>query len=238
MASILDSFRETFNDKFGFFKILIFAIPLYYFYTEYLKGAAAFYSCMFFIYITAFFLFGFFVQITNAVMNEEDWVMPALNPLKIGFSSIKGIIALLPSTAISVGIGLYVTQFINTIPWLDTTLKTIIWIVVASVILTSFLMFAKEENILRAFNLKKLSEKSGDAILGIVFFLLQLLIMNIPTSGFIGYAIYMIFGFGPVLSFFIAYAIIFNLVASGHYLAQLDYEIIGYDDNQKSKPVK
>jgi hypothetical protein len=229
MASILDSFRETYSDNLGFFKILVFAIPLFYFYTQYLAGATAFANILLYVHITAFFLFGFIAETTNCVVNEEDWVMPALNPLKIAFTGIKGIIAILPSTFISVSVANFIIPYINIVPWVDYTFKTIIWLVVASIILTSFLMFAKTKNILDAFQLKTLGDKSGDFILGIIFYILQLLVMNLPTFGFIGYSIYILFGFGPVFYFFIAYAIIFNLVASAHYMAQLHYEIIGYD---------
>jgi len=229
MASILDSFRETFGDKFGFFKLLVFVIPLYFFYDQYSKGAAAFANVFIYICITAFFLFGFLIKTTNYVLNEEDSVMPPLNPLKLAWSAIKGFLAILPATWISVSLANFVLKFVNTIDWVDNTLKTLAWLVVASIVLTSFLMYVKEEKILDAFNMKTLAEKAGDIMLGIVFFVLQLVVINVPTTGVIGYSIYILFGFGPLLNFFIAYAIIFNLIAACHYMAQLQYEILGYD---------
>jgi len=229
MASILDSFKGTFSDKFAFFKMLVFAIPLYIFYDNYLKGVAAFASISVYIYITAFFLFGFIIKTASSVLNEEDSVMPPLNPFKLAFSALKGILAILPATWISVSLANFVNQFINTIPWLDNTLKTVVWLVAASVILTSFLMYVKSERILDAFNIKLLIEKAGDFMLGIIFYLLQLIAINIPTTGLIGYSLYILFGFGPLFYFFIAYVIIFNLIAAAHYMAQLQYEILGFD---------
>jgi len=229
MASILDSFKETYSDKFAFFKMLVFAVPLYIFYNQYLKGAAAFASVSGYIYVTAFFLFGLIIKTTSYVLNEEDSVMPPLNPLKLAFSAVKGFLAILPATWISVSLANFVNQFINTIPWLDNTLKIIIWLVVASISLTSFLMYAKSERILDAFNIKLLMEKAGDFMLGIIFYVLQIIAMNIPTTGVIGYSIYVLFGFSPIFYFFVAYAIVFNLIASSHYMAQLQYEILGFD---------
>lgn len=236
MASMLDSFKETYFDKFAFFKLLVFAIPLYWFWDQYLKGTAAFSSVLNYIYITAFFLFGFFIQVTNSVLNEKDWVMPTLNPFKLAFSSLKGIVAILPSAFVCIWAANYITGLINVVPWFDNTFKTIIWLIASAIILTSFLMFVKNENILDAFNLSTLGKKSGDFILGIIFYALQLVLMNIPTYGFVGYAINILFGVGPLLYFFIAYAIVFNLVATGHYMAQLQYEILGYDKQQDPLP--
>lgn len=229
MASMLDSFRETYSDKFSFFKILLFAVPIYFFYDHYLKGPAAFAAVTFYLYVIGFFMFGFFIKTINFVLNEKETVMPPLNPLKLGLAATKGIVAILPSSLICVFLANYINQFINIIPWLDITLKSTVWLVASSIILTSFLMFAKGEKVLDAFDIKALSEKAGDFILGIIFYVLQLALINIPTTGLIGYSIYILFGFGPLLYAFLSYAIVFNIVATAHYMAQLQYEILGYD---------
>lgn len=231
MASIIDSFRETFEDNLSFFKLVIFAVPVYFCYTMFLTANGNFSAIWTLGIITAFFMLGYVAEISNNVLNEKDNVLPKLNFLKILLSSVKTIIAIGPMTAISAGLGNYALSFLTNIPiqWVVILFQIIIWLIVASIALTSFLLYIKKESIIDAYNLKLLVEKSGDVLLGIIFFVLQVLIINIPTTAFLGYTISVLFGVGPTLYAFCAYAIIFNIGAAGHYFAQMGYEIIGYD---------
>lgn len=229
MASIVDSFRETFSDNFSFLKFFVLSIPLYFSYELYVNAKND-YSGFFWLFgLTLFFLFGFLIKVTNRVLNESDSVLPSLNPLKLAFSAFKGIIAIGPLTWISCALANYVCSFINIIPWLDITLKTLIWLVAAAISVTAFLMFAAKEKIIDAYHLKVLSDKAGDMIVVLLFFVLQLLVINIPTTVFIGYTLLVLFGFGPVFNAFIAIAIVFNVAVTGHYLAQVHYELFSYE---------
>ena len=232
MASILDSFRETFSDRWSFFKIIVFAIPIYFAYDQYLKATTDYSNVFWILTITSFFLFGFFVKSVSNVVNERDSVMPSLNPFMMALSTIKTLIAIGPISAISIALGNYFTSIINIIPWLDTTLKVIVWLIVASVCLTSLLMYVKRERIADAYNLKILSEKAGDLLLGLVFYVLQLIVINVPTTGFLGYTLAVLFGVGTILYIFLGYAIVFNIIVFGHYLSQLRYEVIGADKSR------
>lgn len=229
MTSILDSFRDTFGDRFSFFKIATFATPIYFAYTESLKSSPDASFIFWLLVITIFFLFGFLVETTSNVINERNSVMPSLNPFKLVFSSIKGVIAVGPVMAFSVFVANYFIPMINIVEWLDITMKTIIWIIVVAVTLAAFLMFVKNEKVLDAYNLKILSDKSGDMMVGIVFYVLQLAVMNIPTTLLLGYILNFLFGLGPVVYGFLAYALVFNLIATAHYMAQLQYEVFGVE---------
>ena len=227
MANIIDSFKEVFSDNFSFLKLAVFAAPIYYSYDVFLKSPKAFWADIWVVYLTLFFLVGFFIKTTNNVLNERDRVLPSLNPFKLGFASIKGLIAFGPLTAISLLLANYVNSFINIAPQFDITMKTIIWMLAAAISLTSFLMFIKDEKISAAYNLKIISEKSPDLMVGVIFFLIQLVIVNLATTVFIYYSLNILFGAGPFLYAFIAYAIVFNVAVTAHYMAQLQYEILG-----------
>ena len=229
MASIIDAFKESFGDKRAFLKFVVLAVPVYYCYNIYLssKGDYGYFSII--AGLTLFLLFGFLIEVTGNVINENDSVLPSLNPFKLGFASAKGLLAILPSSLVSMAVASYVCSIININPTIDITLKSIIWIIVASIFLTSFLMFAKRERVSDAYNLKMLFKNAGDLIAGIIFFILLIIIINIPTTGFIGYMLFILFGFGPVLNFFLAIAIVFNIALTGHYMAQLHYDILQYD---------
>ncbi|MBP7212383.1 hypothetical protein KBA27_06060 [bacterium] len=236
MASIIDSFRETFEDNLSFVKIAVFAIPLYYCYTMSLTANGKYGGVWTLGLITAFFLIGYFAEITSGVLNEGDCVLPSLNFLKMAISSLKLLISIGPLTLIAISIANFALSFTTQIPlpWLITTIQVIVWLIVISISLSQFLLFVRKESIISAYNLKAVSDKCGDIIVGLIFFVIQLLLINIPTCAFLGYTIGVLFGIGPVLYAFLSYAVIFNIAATGHYFAQLGYEIMGYDKRDTS----
>lgn len=230
MASIVDSFREVFTERLSFLKLVILAIPVYYSYQVFLQSKDDYTLFLIIVGITLFFLFGVLVKITNNVVNERGFILPSLNPLKIVFSAFKCLIAISLLSIITCLIANYVCSLINIVPWLDITLKSIIWLIAASIITTSFLMFSTKERILDAYNLKIIFQKSGDIILTIIFFIIQLIIINLPTSAFVGYTLFILFGYGSfIFVFFLALVLVFNIAVVGHYMAQVHYEILTYE---------
>lgn len=229
MASIIDSFREVFSDKFSFLKILVFAAPTYYAYTLYVSAKGHYGGFWNVTIIILFFLLGFLVKVIGNVINERDSVLPSLNPFKLAVTSAKCIAAIAIPTIIPVFITNYICSLINIIPWLDYVIKSILWLIVASIILTSLLMFSTKERIQDVFKPKIIFDKAGDLILVIIVYLIQLIVINIPTTAFLGYTILVLFGFCPLFYIFLAYSLIFNISATGHYLAQIHYENFIYD---------
>lgn len=229
MASIIDSFRETFMDNMSFFKLLTFAVPLYFAHDLYLKNPQQPTGAFWIAGITIFFLFGFLIKITGKVLNEGDSVLPFINPLKLAVVAIKGIVAIGPVTWIAVSIAGYVISKVNIIDWFNITFQVVVWLIVIGLALTSFLMFIKNGKIADSYNCKVLFNKSADLSVAIIFFIIQIIIVNLPTTVFIGYILLVLFGFGPLFYFFAAYAIVFNVAATGHYMAQLQYEVLGLD---------
>lgn len=228
MASIVDSFREVFNDRLSWLKLIILAIPVNYTYHLYQHENGDYLGFYWMLYLTVFILFGVLVKVTSNVVHELDYVLPSFNPLPVVIAGLKGTLAILPSTVISCLLANYVCSFINIIPWLDITLKSAIWLVVIAIIITSLLMFITKNRIVDAFNVKMLLEKAGDLILMLIFFVIQLVVINIPTTVFIGYTLLILFGFGPLFDFYAALALVFNIGVMGHYFGQMHYEAISY----------
>jgi hypothetical protein len=226
MASIIDSFRNTFSEHLSMLKILILTIPFYYAYEVYLKNNQPLTDIYWIVGITLFFLFGVLIKVSNNVISNDNNVLPSFNPFPIAYSAIKGIIAIAPPVLISSFLANYLCSIINISPWVDNTLKFLIWILTASIIISSFLMFAANEKITEAFNIIGLFSKTGDLIFSLLIFIIKLIIMNFLTVCFVGYTIILLFGFGPIFDFFVIFAIIFNLIVIGDYFGQLHYEII------------
>lgn len=224
MASVIDAFKETYGDSFAIAKIFVFAIPVYYSYQLYLQAGNDFGYFYFIAGVTIFFLLGFLSETLNNVITYQNDILPSLNPFKLAFWAGKATLAILPYALISILIANYLCSLINIIPWLDITLKVLIWFIVASIITTPFLLFSAKGNILDAYKIKLIADKSGDLIFVLLFFLIQLLILNIPTTLFIGYIIQFFLGFGQVFSIFATIAVVFNIAVVGHFFGQVYYE--------------
>lgn len=238
MASVIDSFREVFSDKFSFLKITILAIPVYYSYLLYTQPGQ---NPTFFALIaglTAFFLFGFLVEVSVNVVNDDFKLIPSLNPIKLSMSAMKGILSIGPITFVLYTIANFICTRINVIAWFDSAVEGIIWAIVLSNIITAYLMFISEEKIIDAFNIKLIFEKSGDFVVIVALYVIQLAAINLVTTGFIAYTLNLLFGAGPILNFFLAIALVFNAGAMGHYLGQLHCETIGYDKPEKDSDKK
>lgn len=231
MASIIDSFRETIGDNKSLVKLAVLAAPVFFAYQLYISSKQDFTFFYMVAYIVGFFLFGFLIKVTNGVLDERDTVLPSLNVLKWSWSAIKGLAAVLPYVLICCMLANYFSSIINIISWLDITLKTIIWLVAVAIIITAFLMFVTREKISDAFNIKLLFEKAGDLITMLIFLVIQLIIINIPTTAFVGYTLFVLFGSGNIFAYYLAIALVFNIAMIGHYLAQLHYEVLGQIDN-------
>lgn len=227
MASIIDSFRDVFTDKLSILKVVVFAIPVFYSYQIYINSKTD-YSWFFVVAgITLFFLLGFFIKIVNNILVATNRILPPLNPFTLGFTAFKGVLATLPIAWICIWSANKVCSIIYILPWLDTTLKVCIWLVAVSVIMTTLLMFCTNESIKDAYNMKLLSKASGDMILALVFLVIQLIVVNLLTTGFLGYTLWILFDRGMFFNFYVTIAVVFNIAVIAHYMAQVHYELLG-----------
>lgn len=234
MASVIDSCKDILGERVSFLKLAILTIPVYYSYVIFKSVTNNDYSGFWiFAGISAFFILGYIIEITNNVINERNIVLPALNPFLMMFSALKGVIGLAPVFLISSWLAIYASSFVNVNPWFDWVLKTLIWLIAVSFIGTSFLMFSSRENIIDALNVKILWQKSGDFIIASIFYIVQFFLVNLVSAGFIGYTIFILFGYSVFFDVFVAFVVTFNLAALGHFLGQAYYELIGYGNQQK-----
>lgn len=229
MASVIDSFKETFGDRMSFLKLLVFAVPIFVSYDLFTSAKSDFGQATILAIITLFLLFGFLTKITGNVINERDSLLPSLNPVKLAITAAKSIIAIGPITLICYLLANYACTVINFVQWLDIILEFLVWLIVLAIIVTAYLMFAPKERITDAYKMKLLYQKAGDLIVTLIVMVIQFILINLPTTGFIVYTLYILFGFGPILNFFLAYALVFNIASMGQYLAQVHYEVFSYE---------
>lgn len=231
MTSIINSYREVFTERFSLLKLICFVIPTYYAFLLFEQGTKGLYLFHLVTCLTLFFLIGFLIKITSNIINERIVIMPALNPLKIALSSVKGLIGVGPLSLATILLSSYLCPLVNINIHVDIALKIIIWLITASIILTSFLLFCERENIIDAYRVVLLVKNAGDVIVAIIAFLLQLTLINLITYGLIGYILSLLFGFGKFFDLFIVFAVIFNLAATANYFGHAYCEGLGYRSN-------
>lgn len=231
MASIKDAFQESYQDRNAILKFVIFAIPLYYCVNLFIENSPNFLAAAI---ITYLILFGFLIKCTSNVRNGKDYVLPSFNIFDLCWSAIKATVALGPSIVINCWLANFLCSFIqNYVPESNVLLifKYIIWGIFISIILSGYLCYAKSFKIADAYNLKIISDSSVDIMIAILFMIPQIILADVILVTPPTYIIWLFFGIpSPVAIFFWCTVAILNLAMMGHYLAQIDYEIIKDDD--------
>ncbi len=244
MASIKDSIEEVSIEGFsayikfgGLGALLYYCIYLYLQNPNNLDGW--FYLVSFVSYIL---LTGFLLKTTSNVKNGHDNILPSFNVFHLIGHGLKGLVALGPVVFVNLFLANKVGQFLVNLfegYGMESVVGTYIilsitYILFFSFIFTAYLLYASKFNITDAYNLRLISKYSMDIILPILFFIPQIIFVDILFIGAITYLFWIFMG-NPIENnwcvWFWCAAFIWNLAISGHYMAQLDYEIIDYSEN-------
>lgn len=226
MISIIDSFKDIITERFSVLKLLVFTIPLYYALFSFgQKNLNNFYVVFFCI---AFLYLGFLIKAMNNIENQQNIVLPAINPVKLFISAVKGTIALAPAVIITGLLGYHICLLIHLPQVPDIILKSIIWIILDSIVIASTMLYCEKERIADAFRFGAIFSKLGDVITTLIGFLVSIALLNAVLSGIIGYVLSLLFGFGLIFDFFMTFAVVFNLALAAHYLGKAYSEGLGY----------
>jgi len=237
MASIVNALNDALNEDKAYLKICLYAIPVYFIANLFLMGKMN----QFAIYgsIVGIFMLGLLTQgIHNVRTNKR--VILSLNPVELGMTLAKAAIVMVPQFIIWGFIGKYLTniQIPIDLPHTQLIFAIIIWSIIFSIVLTSYLSFAKYLKMLQAFNPKVIGESCIDVLISFLFFIPQLLFANIVLVGPVAY-LYFIFNLPLNHWGFIAYCsamFVVNISMMANYFAQASYEQIKgsneeYEDN-------
>lgn len=226
MISIIDSFKDILTERFSVLKLLVFTVPLYYSINAFGQQNLNNFYVVFF--CTVFFYLGFLIKSMNNIENQQNIVLPAINPIKLFISAVKAIIALAPAVIITGLLGYHVCLLIHLPQVPDIILKSIIWIILDSIAIASTMLYCEKERIADAFRFGTIFSKLGDVIATVIGLLASLVLLNAILSGVIGYVLSLLFGFGLIFDFFITFVIIFNLALAARYLGKTYSEGLGY----------
>jgi len=231
MASVIDTIRTALGSKHSVLKILtvsiILAYPLFQVYTSF-PGWFATMSIV--SYVAIVFALGFIILSCYNLINEKEILLPGfINPFKILFAGIGGVLALGPMIALMVYVG-YCLNMIFVQKGLPMP-ATVAGVSVAEIILFGFLavqitQYSRKLNPLAAYNLVRLLKYCADFALKAVFLLIAFGVISAITLFPLGFLAFQMFGPGMVFFFImVAFAVLLILLITLYY-SQLYMEIV------------
>lgn len=232
MASIKDAMDEAFTDKSALVKYVIYALPVFICFQLFNIGNMAwFYFIGFF---TVLMLLTILIQSIHNVRNGNNYVLPTFNIFNFAFSAMKALFAVIPVTGVGLWLGNLLIGIQIPIPVQNIQLiyAIIVWLILGSIMVTSLILYAKTEHIKDAYNFVLISNTCIDILISILFFIPQLIIVNVIVVGLIAYLFGVFFNLGnPVFIYLCCMALAMNVVITGNYFAQIDYEIVARNED-------
>lgn len=244
MASILSYVNESLGDNFAILKIGLYSLPVCYCAHLFLKGEIG--GFYFWAVVFGIVFLGLITKAINNIRTNKNEIF-TINPIEIVKSIVLCVVAVVPQVLIFGLIGKILTTFIKLpvqIPHFQLIFDVIVWTLLGSIVLTSYLCFAKHMHVFQAFNYKAISESCVDILISLLFFIPQLLVMdailvipvialcaqfNLPYTHFV---------------FVLYYSVIFvlNISILSGYLAAVAFEHIkegygAYDENYKMNDI-
>lgn len=245
MASIIDAFNEAFSEDKALLKIILYSIPVNVVLSFFAVGKTSlfiFWGCL-----TIALVLGLLTQgIYNVRQNKREIL--TLNPLALLKAILKTAVVVLPHLIVFGWIAYFIVESVSIPvewPYIPLTFKIVVWSIAFSIVLTSYLSFAKNMSLIQGFNYAVISESCIDILVSFIFFVPQLLLANAMLIGPVVYLYYYIFRlpfdhWGFILC--VSLVCIVNVSMLANYFAQAAYEQIkgnneDYDDKFESEIV-
>ena len=238
MASIKDALEESIQDTNAFSKFVLYSLPVFYTIMLLIGDSSSTYYAFINI-LTNILLFGFMIQCTYNVKTGASTILPSFNVFSVFWAGIKGTVALAPIVTISVFLSMALAKLIAIyIP--EGAFLTVFTIIVsalcAALPVTAYLLYVKKFKISDSYNILNILKYCADVMIALFFMGIQLIIINAIILAPITYMIWLFFGIpSPAAIFVWSIAAVLNVSIAGHYLAQIDYEIIALSEQEQQE---
>lgn len=240
MASIIDCFTDAVHEDLALVKLIVFAVPVYFSIKLFMSG-----NMGQFYFWTAIFGLLFLGEMTKGInnirMNKRSVL--SLNPLDVVWALLKSFLVLIPQGLVLGLAGHVIVLLLTSIPvnieHYNLVVTIIVWCIVGSILLTSYLSFAKYLKVSEGYNLVVVSESCIDVFISVLFFVPQVIIVNAVVFWMPYYFFHKYMQMPNDHWFMLAMAsvvLVINFSMFVNYLAQASYEQIkgnneDYDDN-------
>ena len=239
MASIIEAVEDIFQDGSALVKFAVYAVPIFFAYRLEVAGNPLYLPLGVLISII---LLGFTTECISNVRNDKERVMPGYNIFRLFWRGIKALIAVLPY-AIAAGMAAFFTMafVIKNIITLDAAgivgaifIYLLTYGIAAAVVMTAYFLYARRFKISDAYNLKLLSDAFADVFVGLIFFSLKMILLDIVIGGSITYLFWVFADItNNVYIYFLCMMVVFKAAVTGDYFAQMSYEAIEVKENEQ-----
>ena len=234
MASLFDAFNDALGEDNSTIKIIIYSLPV--FFCSYLYVTKNLFAAYLFAIPSVILILALMSNgIYNVRSNKREIL--TFNIFTLITAGIKLLIAILPLLAIMLVAGSLITNIIKIpldIPHIQLVFNSLVWLIIFSVIFTSYLAFSKSLNVADSYNLKVIFESSIDVLINLIFLIPQLAIANGIIVGLGWYVIFLLKLplTNPLFIFYCSCIFVFNISALASYFASASYELIKGRDNE------
>lgn len=241
MANIVDAFNDSLTENMAYAKIAVYAIPVYIIANMFVVGKTE--ALPFFAPIAGLLFLALLTKgVNNVRMNRAEIL--SFNFIELGWVLLKSMIVLIPQCLIFGAIGYNLATKVTIpidLPHVPLIYSILVWSIIFSIVLTSYLSFAKYLKISQGYNYKVIFESCIDVLISFLFFIPQLVLTNVILVGPVAY-VFSVFIPDFVNHWgFVAYcsmAFVVNISILANYMAQTAFEQIKgnneeYDDNMQ-----
>lgn len=230
MASMMDALDETMQEPKAKLKIAIFTLPVFAA-VFFFKGGKMdlFYLCLVPAIIV---LLGTLTRVCNNVMQCREVRLPTWNVFTLIFDTIRTLIAMLPAIVINGAIVYYLVTKAFTmiaVEWVQMAANYITYAVLASILVTVFMMYAKRFKMGDTWDIMGISNSCIDVMIQLIWMSIQLLFIDALIFGSITYLFY-VFLDKTLSNWMLLYVWsaggVFSIMLAGNYLGQLNHEAL------------
>ena len=230
MASIVDSIRSVYTDRFSTLKMGVFSYAVYFLVSMYVPTAVH-NPLNFLLILLIFFLYsGFCAIIVSNRINQRIEVLPTLDLVKYFRVCVQSFLLSIPFFVI----GIFVVGFVLALFRFEALPQQIsLWLVrfvVFCSFISAFINFSENYSMTDGLNLPKLMNGLADVIVYTIVCLLLLAIYSIFLAVPTLFLLYTFFKFGPLFQYGASFFLTLNLAFMADYWGQLHYDIKSKDN--------
>lgn len=235
MASIRDALEESLQDSLAWLKYFVYTIPAFFVINTVIEGKNPAWLTALVIFSILLYL-GFMLNCTYNVRMGKNTVLPNFNVFSVLWSGIKCFIALAPLAIIGYFASAKIIEILpNYIP--ESVVLNIfnyaIIAIFASFALTGYLLYIKKFNLFDAYNVKLIFKYAMDVMIATLFMFFLLAIVDAIIVAPLTYILWLFMGIpNPVAVYLWCMIGLLNIAMAGHYLAQIDYDVIPVNDDE------
>lgn len=236
MASLIEAVEDIIRANHSFIKITLFTAPVFYSYLLYKQNAMQnFYIIA---AIALIFLLTFMTTIFENIRNCTNKLLPDFNPLPFLRTMIKLVVSMGPICVVFYFLVNWLLGLHFPLQEFQYIYENIVWVISIAYLVLSYMLFAKSGNVLSAYNVPLVFKYCIDIVFAFLFFLVKLALFDAVILGFIIYVFNVFWGLNNLVFIAIcSYMLVLNVAISGYYLAQLHYEIIPKEKDEKEKGI-